>query len=96
LAKQQGVLDNARTLGPYWAHPTTLPTTCEQLGSLKVPALVLSCENSRAHFRYGNEMLLACLPKNTATAVIPGSPHLWYDANPDAGARAILAFIAQH
>jgi pimeloyl-ACP methyl ester carboxylesterase len=96
LARQQSVLDNARTLSIYWAHPTTLPTTCEQLGSLKVPALVLRSENSRANFRYGTETLLGCLPKNTATAVIPGATHLWYEANPDAGARAILAFIAKH
>lgn len=96
LASQQRVLDSARTLSPYWARPTTLPTTCEQLGSLKVPALVVRGENTRASFRYGNETLLTCLPKNTATAVIPGAPHTWYDANPDAGARAILAFIAQH
>lgn len=95
LAIQQRVLDNARTLPLFYARPTTLPTTCEQLASLKVPALVVSAENTRAHFRYGNETLLGCLPKNTATAVIPG-PHMWYDANPDAGARAILAFIAQH
>jgi len=96
LAIQQRVLDNARTLPPYYARPTNLPTTCEQLGSLKVPALVVSGEKTRAHYRYGNEALLGCLPKNTATAIIPGSPHMWYEANPDAGARAILAFIAQH
>jgi len=74
LAIQQRVLDNARTLSPYWARPTTLPTTCEQLGSLKVPALVLSAENARASYRYSNETLLGCLPKNTATAVVPGAP----------------------
>ncbi len=95
VATQQRVLDNARTLPPYWARPTALPTTCEQLRSLRVPALVVSGEKTRPNFRYGNEALLACLPKNTATAVIPGAPHPWYEANPDAGARAILAFIAQ-
>jgi len=96
LATQQRVRDNARTLSPYWARPTTLPTTCEQLGSLKVPPLVVSGEKTRANFRYGNETLLGCLPNNTATVVIPGAPHMWYEANPDAGARAILAFISQH
>ena len=96
LAIQQRVLDNARTLSPLFARPNTLPTTCEQLGSLKVPALVVRGENTRANFRYGNETLLGCLPKNTATAVIPGAPHNWFEANPDAGAQAILAFIAQH
>jgi non-heme chloroperoxidase len=96
LTTQQRVLDNARTLSPYWARPTMIPTTCEQLGSLKVSALVVSGENTRANFRYGNETLLGCLPNNTATVVIPGAPHTWYEANPDAGAREILAFISQH
>jgi pimeloyl-ACP methyl ester carboxylesterase len=96
LATQQRILDNARTLPPYWARPTTLPTTCDQLASLKVPALVVTGENTRANFRYGNETLLGCLPKSTATVIIPSAPHTWYAANPEAGARAILAFITQH
>jgi pimeloyl-ACP methyl ester carboxylesterase len=96
VAIQQRVLDNARTVPLFHARPTILPTTCEQLASLKVPALVLSGENTRASYRYGNETLLSCLPKNTATAVIPNAPHMWYDTNPDAGARAILAFISKH
>ncbi len=96
LSTQQRVLDNAKTLLPYWARPTTLPATCEQLGSVKVPALVVRGENTRASFRYGNETLLTCLPKNTATAVIPGAPHMWFEANPHAGAQAILSFIVQH
>ncbi len=96
VATQQRVLDNARTLAPYWARPTNLPTTCEQLGAVKVPVLVVSGEKTRANFRYSTEALLGCLPKNSATAVIPGAPHMWYDANPEAGAQAIIAFIAQH
>jgi hypothetical protein len=60
------------------------------------PALVVTGENTRANFRYGNETLIGCLPKSAATAIIPGAPHTWYAANPEAGARAILAFIAQH
>ncbi len=70
--------------------------TIEQLGGLKVTALVISGEKSRASFRYGNEMLVSCLLKNTATAVVPNAPHNWFAANPDAAAKAILAFITQH
>lgn len=95
LTTQQRILDNANTMPPYWARPTTLPTTCEQLASLKVPALVVRGENTRANFRYGNETLIGCLPKTTATAVIPGATHTWFTVNP-AGARAVLAFISQH
>ena len=96
LAVQRSVLDNARTVPLLWVRPTTLPTTCDELASLKVPTLVVTGENTRANFRYGNEMLIGCLPKSTATAIIPSAPHNWYAANPEAGARAILAFISQH
>jgi len=94
--QQQPALDNANTLAPSFADAGTTPVTCEQLGALKVPALVMRGENTRASFRYGDEMLVSCLPKNTATAVVPNAPHNWFAANPEAGASAILAFIRQH
>lgn len=95
--QQQRSLDNANTLAPSYADAgRALSVTCEQLGALKTPALVITGEKSRANFRYGNEMLVSCLPKNTATAVVPNAPHNWFAANPDAAAKAILAFIRQH
>jgi pimeloyl-ACP methyl ester carboxylesterase len=66
------------------------------LGALRIPALVVSGERSRANFRYGNETLLGCLPKTTEFALIPGGTHMWFADNPDAAAKAILAFIARH
>jgi pimeloyl-ACP methyl ester carboxylesterase len=96
-AQQQRWLDNANTLALSYADTgRTLSVTCEQLGGLKVPALVVTGEKSRANFRYGNEMLVSCLPKGTATAVVPNAPHNWEAANPAAAAKAILAFIQQH
>jgi len=95
--QQQRWLDNANTLALSFADTgRALSVTCEQLGALKVPALVVTGEKSRANFRYGNEMLVSCLPKGTATAVVPNAPHNWFAANPAGAAKAILAFIAQH
>jgi len=95
--QQQRWLDNAKTLALSFADAgSAFSVTCEQLGTFKVPALVLTGENSRANFRYGNEMLVSCLPKGTATAVVPNAPHNWFATNPTAAAKAILAFIAQH
>lgn len=71
-------------------------STCEQLGALKVPALVITGEKSRANFRYGNEMLVSCLPKGTVTAVVSNARHDWFAANPDCAAKEILAFIQQN
>jgi pimeloyl-ACP methyl ester carboxylesterase len=71
-AQQQRWLDNANTLALSFADTgRALSVTCEQLGALKAPALVVTGEKSRANFRYGNEMLVSCLPKGTATAVSP-------------------------
>jgi pimeloyl-ACP methyl ester carboxylesterase len=97
-AQQQRWLDNAKTLALSFADNTSraLTVTCEQLGALKVPALVGTGEKSRASYRYGNETLVGCLPKGTATAVIPNAPHNWFAVNPTAAAKSILAFMAKH
>jgi pimeloyl-ACP methyl ester carboxylesterase len=94
--QQQRFLDNAKTLSPMYTGAAPAPVTCEQLAAIKVPVLVMSGEKTRAIFRYGNERLINCLPKGTATAMIPNSPHLWYPINPSGGAEAIIAFIAKH
>ena len=95
-AQQQRSLDNANTLALSFADASPPSVTCKQLGALKVPALVIRGENTRASFRFGNEMLVSCLPKGTATAVVPNAPHNWFAANPNAAAKEILAFIRQH
>ena len=94
--QQQRLLDNANTLAPSYADTSAPSVTCEQLGAFKVSAQVITGDKSRANFRYGNEMLLSCLPKSTATAVVPNARHSWFADNPDAAAKAILAFIQQH
>ena len=87
-------LDNASTVIPTLTGSGAIPVTCEELGALTVPALVVGGEKSPADFRYRNEALLRCLPKTTAAAVIPGAHHEWYAVNPEASAKAILTFLA--
>jgi pimeloyl-ACP methyl ester carboxylesterase len=97
LVQQERSLDNANTLALAYADPSRASSvTCEQLGALKVPALVITGENSRANFRYGNELLVSCLPETTASAVVANGRHDWFARNPDASAKAILGFIAKH
>jgi pimeloyl-ACP methyl ester carboxylesterase len=93
--QQQRRLDNAKTLGMR-ARAGPLPVTCDQLGGLSVPALVVRGENTRAIRRYFNDALLSCLPSTMTSAVIPGGHHSWHQANPEASAKAILAFISAH
>jgi pimeloyl-ACP methyl ester carboxylesterase len=95
--QQQRWLDNANTLALSFADTgRALSVTWEQLRALKVPVLVVTGEKSRANFRYGNEMLVSCLPKGTASTIVPNAPHNWFAVNPTGTAKAILAFIAQH
>ena len=95
-SRQQRWLDNANTMAPMHAGAGAIPVSCEQLGALKVPALVIRGENTRNNFRYGNQAALECLPRHTESAVIANAPHPWPLVNPEAGAKAILAFVAKH
>jgi pimeloyl-ACP methyl ester carboxylesterase len=94
--RQERFLDNSRTLGPMYHGAALPPARCEDLAALKVPAMVMRGENTRANFRLGDEATIACLPKGTATAIVPNAPHMWYPIAPEAGANAILAFIEKH
>lgn len=94
--RQQRWLANAKTLKSQFTDTPPAPVSCEQLAALKVPALVMSGEWSRANFRYGDEKLLSCLPKNAERAVVANAPHMWYPVNPADGSAKILAFIGKH
>jgi pimeloyl-ACP methyl ester carboxylesterase len=94
LERQQQMLYDAKTLGPEQRRPT--PLTCEQLGTLNVPVLLIRGERTRDAARYGFEATASCLPKTAETAIIPGAPHSWYMRNPEDSAKAILTFIAKH
>jgi len=93
--QQQRRLDNAKTLGMR-GDAGPIPVTCEQLGALRVPALVVRGENTRPSRRHLHERLLSCLPKTTTSAVIPRGNHSWPQANPEDSAKTILTFIAKH
>ena len=92
-AVQQRVFDNANSIGPYSRQPAAPPVTCDQFRALRMPALVSSGEMSRAIFRVGSDMMAECLA--TRVEDIPNGRHDWFAALPDAGARAILAFLDQ-
>lgn len=92
--RQEQLLYNAKTLGPEQRRGTEL--TCEQLGKLSVPILLIRGEKTGAAPRYRFEATISCLPKNAEAAIIPGAPHSWHTRNPGGSAKAILTFIAKH
>jgi pimeloyl-ACP methyl ester carboxylesterase len=94
--RQQRWLDNANTMPLLFTGTPAAPTSCEQLGAIKVPVMVVGGSISRDHFRYGTQALAKCLPPGTESVQIPNAPHIWPAGNPEAAAKAILDFIAKH
>ena len=70
--------------------------SCEAIGRLQMPALVLEGENTAAAARLTNDVLYACLGSVAERARVPDAGHFWYIENPRGGADAILRFIARH
>lgn len=94
--QQQRWLDNAMTMAPMFGGRPSAPVSCEQLKSLKVPAMVVRGERTRDNFVFGHDALLGCLPQSTAAAVIPGATHQWPIDNPSGAAAVILSFISKY
>lgn len=94
--RQQRWLDNAKTMGPMFGGPSSAPVTCDQLKAMKVPALAIRGELTRASFRYGHDALMGCLPQTTEELIFPNGNHFWAVDNSAGAARAILTFIAKH
>jgi non-heme chloroperoxidase len=90
---RQRFLDNQAAWQPL-ARAGTLPdTSVEALAGLPMPVLVMEGEHTVAGFRVTNDRLMQCLPATARRAAVPGAPHMWYPAQPAAGARLILDFI---
>lgn len=94
--QQQRWLDNAKTMGPMFGNRPPAPVTCDELKSLKVPALAIRGEMTSASYRYGHDTLLSCLPQTAEAAIVPNSTHFWAVNNPNDAANAILDFIGRH
>ena len=91
---QQRYLDNQAFSIAFTSVPQPPTPSCERLGTLKMPVLVIEGQHTVPGFRVGNDRLMQCLPQGSRRAVIADAPHLWTVANARAGAEAILAFVA--
>ncbi len=95
-AGQQRWLDNANSVAAMFAGGGPAPVSCAELGAIKVPVMVMGGALARASYRYTDEALLRCLPPVTESFRVPNAHHIWPAENPEAGAKAILNFIAKH
>jgi pimeloyl-ACP methyl ester carboxylesterase len=91
-ALRQILLDNARTLPLLFATPST-PVTCEMLGGIKAPTLVVRGERTPQIFVKTNDEVGRCIAGSKQAVIAKASHPMSYD-NPPEFNRAVLAFLA--
>jgi pimeloyl-ACP methyl ester carboxylesterase len=69
--------------------------SCEEVGSIKAPTLLVKGEISPRMFHLIVDELQRCMP-NAAQVTIPGASHAIHGMNPRAYNQAVLAFLAKH
>ena len=91
---RDGLLANAKTIGPNIAAPA--PTvTCDELHVLHVPTLVLNGERTRMWYRLIGQAVAACVPGGRA-ATIEAAGHMAIVENPIQTATLLMQFIAEN
>lgn len=93
-ALRQMLLDNARTLPLLFAAPPE-PVTCEALGTIKAPTLVIRGANTPLIFAKTNEVVARCIPGSESIA-IPDASHVMSYQNAAAFNQALLRFVQKH
>ena len=88
--------DNARTLSLAAQDSTLRPPSCEALGTIQVPVLVLAGEATPPAIRAANEALLECLRPRAEYAQVPQAGHFWYAESPGNATRLLLDFLRRH
>lgn len=85
-------LDNARAKP---TAPERRALTCEQLGAIKAPTLVIGGEYGMKYSAAIVEALVPCIPDGRLV-VIPGVTHFMSYQEPDTFNEVVLDFLAQH
>lgn len=91
---RQVLLDNARTLPLLFAAPPET-ISCEALGTVKVPTLLIRGANTPLIFSKTNEVVGRCIP-GSESVVVPDATHAMSFQNPAAFNQAVLRFVQKH
>jgi pimeloyl-ACP methyl ester carboxylesterase len=88
-------VDNARTIPlAFLTAPPPPPVTCDQLGQIKIPALITYGGDTRPFYRIAAEGAASCIPSAQLVA-IQGGRHLAIVQQPDAFNAVLLQFLAK-
>jgi len=93
-ANKQGVRENAWTIKSLLADANET-LGCEQVRRITVPVLLVSGERSPDEYRYMQDAVQPCLPRNER-AVIPKAGHVMNLANPQAFNATLLGFWSRN
>lgn len=85
-------LENAHTVPKMFAAPPATPMTCEDLGGIEAPVLILYGTDTLPFFEAAAKEVAGCLP-NATLEERPGEGHGAPLQNSDAVISKILAFI---
>jgi pimeloyl-ACP methyl ester carboxylesterase len=83
-------LDNFAVERPI--PPPPAPLTCEQLGAIAIPTLVVGAEHGMPYSRRIVERLAGCIPA-CHLVVVPSATHFMSYQNPDAFNDIVLDFL---
>jgi pimeloyl-ACP methyl ester carboxylesterase len=75
--------------------PVPEPLTCEQLGAITKPTLVVGAEHGMRYSRRIVDVLAGCISGSRST-IIPSVTHFMSYQEPDAFNEAVLGFLSNH
>jgi pimeloyl-ACP methyl ester carboxylesterase len=86
-------LDNFNARRP--ADPSPEPLTCQQLGAITTPTMVVGAEYGMPYSRRIVDRLAGCI-SGSRLVVVPSATHFMSYQEPDVFNRTLLDFLAQH
>ena len=89
------VLDNAHTMPLLWNAPDPTPLTCEDLGKITVPVLVIYGAETLPLWQLASKTVAACIP-NARLSTIEGVGHNGPVAAKEAFVKLVLGFVDAH
>lgn len=89
---QSMLIENAHTMIPDFDAPSPLPLTCEQLGEVRCPVMLIVGAETLPHYKLVAAEVLACLP-DASMSIIQGVGHGGpWQARPEF-VRRVLDFV---
>ena len=75
--------------------PTRPALTCDDLGAITMPTLIVETEHGMPYSRRIAECVAECIP-GAQTVILPSATHFVSYQDPDAFNAVVLAFLAEH